>query len=325
MSRELAPSHPGSRRAGSRPGSPSRGVLRVVPPPRREFRLRDLLPSRTFVLTVLYLLSFAGVLYLALRGASYYLTPLAERPRHPEYWIFKPGGRLGLVYAATGTGAMLAMHLYSLRKRLSWLRRLGNLGGWLDFHIYLGILGPLLILLHTSFKFRGIVSISFWSMVVVAVSGLVGRFLYLQLPRTGQGEELSLAEAEAEHRALAERLHREFGVGSDELAGATAGRSTGTLRLLWRLLVEPLTLRLSLARRRRGPWRRFPRAVRRRLTAIALHEAELRRRLLFWDRLHELFHYWHVFHRPFALLLYLFLAIHVAVAISTGYGGSWWR
>ena len=288
-------------------------------------RLRSFLPSRALVLTVLYLVSLAGILYLALLGASYYQTPMAERPRNPEYWIFKPGGRLGLVYAASGTAAMMAMHLYSLRKRMRWLRRLGRLGSWLDFHIYLGIFGPLLILLHTSFKFRGIVSISFWSMVVVAVSGLLGRFLYLQLPRTGQGEELSLAEAEAEHLALAKRMQRELGVAPEELVTHSAGQDAGTLRLFWRPPFEPLALRLALGRLRRGRWRRLPKSVRRRLTALTLHEAELRRKLLFWNRLHEVFHYWHVFHRPFALLLYLFLAVHVAVAFSTGYGGSLWR
>ena len=45
-----------------------------------------------------------------------------------------------------------------------------------------------------------------------------------------------------------------------------------------------------------------------------------RRRIVLWDRVHELFHYWHVLHKPFALVMYLFMLVHVAVAFVTGYG-----
>ncbi len=292
---------------------------------RRALRLDSLLPSRGLVLTVLYLLALAGIAYLAMTGASYYLSPLVERPRHPDYWIFKPGGRLGLIYAMTGTGAMLVMHLYSLRKRWRFLRRLGGLRAWLDAHILLGIVGPLLIVLHTSFKFRGIVSVSFWSMVIVAASGFVGRFLYLQLPRSSRGHELSLSEAESEHAAVFERLKRDFGVVPEEIVTPKVESEVGTFQSLLRVLMEPFVLRVRTLLHRRGTWRSFPPGMRRELARVVLHEASLRRRLVLWDRLHELFHYWHVFHRPFALLLYLFLAVHVAVAWSTGYAGGWWR
>jgi hypothetical protein len=65
---------------------------------------------------------------------------------------------------------------------------------WLEFHIFLCSLGPVMILFHTAFKFGGIVSISFWSMIAVVVSGIIGRFIYIQIPRTIEGRELSLNE-----------------------------------------------------------------------------------------------------------------------------------
>ena len=49
------------------------------------------------------------------------------------------------------------------------------------------------------------------------------------------------------------------------------------------------------------------------------HKARLHRRILLWQRVRELFHYWHVFHKPFALLMYLFAAVHIGVAWATGY------
>ncbi len=56
-----------------------------------------------------------------------------------------------------------------------------------------------------------------------------------------------------------------------------------------------------------------------RFARLARQKALLRRRLLLWSRLHELFHYWHVLHKPFAVVMYLFMVVHVAVALATGY------
>jgi hypothetical protein len=52
---------------------------------------------------------------------------------------------------------------------------------------------------------------------------------------------------------------------------------------------------------------------------VVQQKALVRRRILLWDRAHELFHYWHVMHKPFALVMYLFMVVHVAVAVMTGY------
>jgi len=77
------------------------------------------------------------------------------------------------------------------RKRFRSLHRIGILKHWLEFHIFLCTLGPILVLYHTSFKFGGLVAISFWSMVAVFLSGIIGRFIYIQIPRTIEGRELS--------------------------------------------------------------------------------------------------------------------------------------
>jgi hypothetical protein len=148
------------------------------------------------VLVLAYVLGLGTVLYFLATGASYYATPLGERARHPQYWTLKPGGTLGLKFGAAGLVMMTVMHLYSARKRVKKLRGLGPLRRWLDGHILMGVLGPLFVVLHSSFKVGGLVSISFWSMVAVALSGIFGRYLYLQIPRTRAGEELSLAEVE---------------------------------------------------------------------------------------------------------------------------------
>ena len=111
------------------------------------------------VLALGYVVGLGSVAYFAVGGLSYYLTPLIERPRHSLYWVLKPGGELGHTFGLIGSAMMVVMLAYSLRKRLRIFRRLGPLRIWLDYHILLGVCGPLFVILHSSFKVGGLVSI----------------------------------------------------------------------------------------------------------------------------------------------------------------------
>lgn len=263
--------------------------------------------------------------WLAWQGASYYATPLALRPRHPGYWTFKPGGSRGLVYGGVGTGLMLAMLVYSLRKRVRAFRNLGKIRAWLAFHIFCGIVGPLFIVLHTSLKLGGIVALSFWSMVAVALSGVLGRYLYGRIPRTRAGDELTLEAVEAERAAVDQRLREELGLPEPTLerlallarSGPAPGSGLGVLLL--RLPWDGLRLRLRL-RRFRAELAGVPGPLRRRAFGLIRRKALLERRIAMWSGVHRLFHYWHVVHKPFAVVMYLVMALHVATATLTGYG-----
>jgi len=223
-----------------------------------------------------------------------------------------------------GSSMMLVMLGYSLRKRVRALRRLGPLSHWLDVHIYLGTVGPLLVVLHSSFKVKGLVALSFWSMIAVALSGVLGRYLYLQIPRTRAGEELSLGELMKQDQALSERLLREFHLDAtllqrlDALAAPSAEHA-GLLRALAGALLADLTLRVRLRGFADG-CRNVPRRLSGEFLRLARRKAVLRRRIVFWDALHRLFHYWHVVHKPFAVVMYVFMAVHIVVASMTGYG-----
>lgn len=281
---------------------------------------------RRLLLTALYLLSLAALAAAYGHGKEYYATPLVERPHHDLHWELKPGGSVGRTYGVVGAVLMLALLGYPLRKRWRLLRRAGRMALWLDVHIYFGVVGPLLVVLHTAFKVQGLVAVAFWSMVAVAGSGIFGRFLYGQIPRSAAGDELTLAEATALDRELATEL-RGLGLTADQLARLDAvggegwSADAGTLALVARLPFEPIRFSARLARFRRE-CRGVPRELLARFARLARQKALLRRRLLLWSRLHELFHYWHVLHKPFAVLMYLFVAIHVGVAWMTGYAGG---
>ncbi len=276
------------------------------------------------VLVSLYLAGLGAVAFFAYRGFDYYRTPLIERPRHDLYWDFKPGGALGLRFGIAGAAMMTLMLGYTLRKRWRWLRRLGPVRMWLDYHIFLGICGPLFIVLHSSFKVQGLVALSFWSMAAVALSGVLGRYLYRQIPRSREGDELSLAEAEAQDRELSQQLVQSFGLPPEAVVELEQAAESGIdpnhslLSLLIAIRLDAFVLRRRLRRLRRrysnvepGMRRRFERAV--------MRKARLRRRLLLWPRLRQIFHYWHVLHKPCAIIMYLFMVVHIGVAWMTGY------
>jgi hypothetical protein len=278
------------------------------------------------VLASFYALALAGVGMLLVLGFDYYRTPLLERGHHPGYWTWKPSGTVGHKLAVVGSAMMVLMLLYSVRKRVGVLRRAGPLSRWLDAHIFLGVVGPLLVILHTSFKVQGLVALSFWSMIVVASSGVLGRYLYLQIPRTRAGEALALEELERQDRELTERLRTRFGLDAGQLAEldvatVTASGRVGLLHGLLRIVGDDLRLRARLRKFARG-CPSVPRPLLGEFGRTLRQKALARRRILLWGRLHELFHYWHVLHKPFALVMYLFMLVHVAVAVATGYGWS---
>jgi hypothetical protein len=273
--------------------------------------------------TAAYLSGFAVVGAILASGLDFYRTPLLERAHHEGYWAWKAGGSIGHTLGVVGSSMMLLMLLYSVRKRVAALRRLGALSSWLDVHIFLGVFGPLLVVLHSGFKVQGLVALSFWSMIVVASSGVLGRYLYLQIPRTRAGEALALAELEKQDRELTLRLRSGFGLDDAQLGRidalvAVPGRS-GLVAGFARMLAGQLRLRSALAEFARG-CRSVPRPLFRDFERVVRQKALARRRILLWDRAHELFHYWHVMHKPFAIVMYLFMIVHVAVAVVTGYG-----
>jgi xanthosine utilization system XapX-like protein len=92
--------------------------------------------------------------------------------------------------------------LYSLRKR-SQLARWGRMSDWLQFHIFTGLVGPFMVLLHTSWKFNGLAGVVTLLTIIIVVSGFVGRYIYTRIPRTVEGTELESPAGESQSAALA--------------------------------------------------------------------------------------------------------------------------
>ena len=125
---------------------------------------------------------------------DYYTTPLRIRGYEAQHRFLRPSGTGGHLLGVAGTLFLFSTLAYVARRRLKRLAKSGPVARWLEIHIFCGVFGPILVTLHTSFKFNGVVSVAFWSMVLVVLSGFVGRYLYVRIPKTIRGEELTLAE-----------------------------------------------------------------------------------------------------------------------------------
>ena len=79
--------------------------------------------------------------------------------------------------------------LYSLRKR-SRSVRWGKMSAWLQLHIFTGLVGPYMVLLHTSWKFNGIAGATTLLTIIIVVSGFIGRYIFTRIPRTIDGLEI---------------------------------------------------------------------------------------------------------------------------------------
>lgn len=86
--------------------------------------------------------------------------------------------------------------LYSLRKR-SRSANWGKMSFWLQFHIFTGLVGPYMVLLHTSWKFNGLAGAVTLLTVIIVFSGIIGRYIFTRIPRTLDGMEIEGALPEA--------------------------------------------------------------------------------------------------------------------------------
>ena len=275
----------------------------------------------------LYLVSAIFITWSLIDGFSFYTTPYQERPRHRDYRFLRPAGDFGHGVGIVGSAMMIFMLLYSLRKRTGFFKNWGHLSKWLDIHIFFGIVGPILVILHTSFKVQGLVAVSFWSMIAVAVSGVLGRYLYLQIPRNVKGEELTTREIDDLKKDLSGQIDLEKGIDQNQMEIIEQGISSetkenkGLLGILWAIIFDDLTRPFKMKKYRRKYLRQLnlPHHLENRILKVMLDRSLLERKTAFLNQVQTLFHYWHVFHKPFAIIMYIIMLVHVGIAVWLGY------
>jgi hypothetical protein len=276
---------------------------------------------------------------LAIYGADYYWLPINERPFSDKYELLKPGGVIGLKLGILGTVLFFIIFLYALRKVIPWLGRFGTARHWMDFHVIAGVSAPVVIAFHASFKFRGIAGIAFWIMLAVAASGIIGRYLYSQIPRSITAAELSMAELQSGENELTETLSNQHIYSADQLGriletpSAEHLRRIGPLLAIGEMLALNLRLPFQVAALRRSVSNAWT-TVRslgglltsgnedvEQVVSLVKQKAALSRRIAFLNHTHRVFHLWHVIHRPFSYAFAVLAVLHICVVMGLGFMG----
>jgi hypothetical protein len=283
--------------------------------------------SHNIYIAILSGIVLATLAILIYTSTSYYSVPLEERYFHENHQAFKPSGEIGHGLGVFGSLAMLiGVGIYMIRKRYRSMARLGLLKYWLEFHIFLCTLGPAMVLYHTTFKFGGIVAISFWSMVAVFVSGIIGRFIYIQIPRTIEGRELSLSEVREMKKGIDQIIesNRELKNDSRDIIQNTldekeySENKSNVFSILSDFFGD---LKKRNALKSKLKTAGISKEEIKRIIKLVGNEMSLNRRIKRLSLMQELFRYWHVAHLPFALIMLIIMLIHVGVTIT--FGAHW--
>jgi hypothetical protein len=253
---------------------------------------------------------------------------------HLERYITPQRG-LGYGLGITGGSMMIVLLIYSARKRFSWLRWLGGIPAWFEFHMVLGIVGPILVLFHSNFSFGATNSnVALVCMLLVSGSGVIGRYIYTRLHARLDGHEVTLEQL----KAIGDRLRSQT-----TSISFLPGLLDSVDRIEKRLIEPPKSFggrflhlltggpRLAAARWlvRREIKRAVNFALRRESAVIAQHapriaavsrsyayrRLEAGRRMAEYQMYARLFSLWHVLHIPLFFMLLIAGIVHV-IAIN---------
>jgi sulfur relay (sulfurtransferase) DsrC/TusE family protein len=281
--------------------------------------------AHTIFLGILIAIVFITFITLTYNGISYYRTSIEERFYHPDNNLLKPSGILGHGLGIVGSLLIIiGVASYMARKRYRFLLRLGILRHWLEFHIFLCTLGPILVLFHTAYKFGGLVAISFWSMVAVFLSGIIGRFIYIQIPRTIEGQELSLNELREMKSDVAGILKNSYNLDEESyniISNSIKKKvelyhSNALIRFIRKYFDDRKSLRTVKSILKKN---KLPKPEYKQILNLVDNDIKLNRKIERLDVMQNLFKYWHVVHSPFALVMLIIMVIHVGVTIAFGY------
>ncbi len=268
---------------------------------------------------------FIAALFAVCMGAIVYLAWA-----HRKAAVVIPESGIGYGLGILGSCLMLVLLLYPLRKRVRALRAWGTVATWFRLHMVLGIFGPVLIVVHSDFTTKSLnASVALYSMLIVAASGVVGRYIYARIHRGLYGGKLEARELIAEagrfredlgldlkaaawsvefaalEQQAMEHAHGIFGAVSHAMAlNAHASRSENALRKDFEAQTADRSVREDwsggLLRQKlsdgRARIRRYHAAVRK-VGALGVYE--------------RLFGAWHVLHLPLFYMLIATALIHV--------------
>jgi hypothetical protein len=289
-------------------------------------------------LVVCGVLILAVILTTLVYGLDYYRLSAADRLFSEKHRQLGPSGSIGIKLGLLGVALFVCLYAYPVRKRWKWLQRFGKTKHWLDFHILLGVSVPLVITLHSSFKFQGIAGVAYWLMMAVMLSGFVGRYIYGQIPKSFNETALTLDEIEKLSASLSADLAKQSIFAPAELnrvlrmPDANQVERMSMLGALAAMLWRDATLPFRTSRLRRAATASFGESLRMLFgfsssgnleleNAIRLvkRQSRVMAKLVFLGRANQMFQLWHVVHRPFSYSFAVLACLHITLVMLMGY------
>ena len=282
--------------------------------------------SHNYVIIIFSLLTLAFLVLYSAQSLTYLNTPVAERYLLKEMdGLYGPSGLYGHGVGFLAAFFMFLLWLYIIRKRWNRLRGLGRLSQWLKYHMWFGIVAPLLAGYHAAFKFEGLIGVMYWAMIAVMASGIVGRYLYGHIPRHRDGHEMSMEQINTEKASKLRSLQMEFGILPEDinrLKGLTPELSgAGTLVSLYHLAAFDIKRRFQLKQILKDFENRYGVSKQSLIFFKATVEKQLimSQRVIVLDAVSKVFHWWHVIHKPFAYAIFIVLTLHIILTLSFGF------
>ncbi|MBL8839946.1 MAG: hypothetical protein JNL90_00270 [Planctomycetes bacterium] len=253
------------------------------------------------------------------KECSYYMAPLGAQALDPRHAALRSSGRVGLALGVVAAALMVLNLAYLVRRRWVGASWLGSLRGWMDLHVVSGLLAGGCVLLHAAGHLRSAsATVASVALAIVLFTGVIGRYVLAQLPRTREGRELSLDEANARFAELRAQLS-EFGLPPLELPPSESLRAISRGRALLGVLFGDPVARAAHERYRALLRDRTPEAaIRRRIEPLLdsiLREAQRLARL---RDLSALMASWRFLHRWLALVMVGTAICHIALAVRWG-------
>ncbi|GAB4435881.1 MAG: hypothetical protein Kow0031_17640 [Anaerolineae bacterium] len=225
-----------------------------------------------------------------------------------------PGHSLGVIGFVMMLGAET---LYSLRKR-AVTARWGRMATWLRGHIFLGLVGPFLVLLHTGWQFNGLAGLATLLTLIVVASGFVGRYIYTAIPRSADGvaleagevqRQIAAAEADlqrwlAQHPGEGEAISRQLSAPAEAAGG---GLGPGRWLAAWRFRREWAAQKRQLQAQGVSQLQELETLLKRQQT--------LRRQVGSMALARQMLAIWHTVHVPMGVTLFVVAFIHIGAAL----------
>jgi len=250
--------------------------------------------------------------------------------------LYKPGDSIGYNLGLAGGLMMLTLLIYPLRKRIDLMKGWGLLPHWFKWHMVFGILGPALIVFHSTFYIGSInAGVAMVCMLLVSGSGIFGRFFYTKIHNGLYGRQTSYKQLQDELDGsddaqsilnFAPGIQQKLGEFHDLALAPGRTRRTLGWNFLW-VGVRANVLSRSLIRELQDVMyadadeKQWSDAQMKRLDALFQQNAKFIRSYIMTIRdvaqfssYEKLFSLWHIFHVPLVYML-VFSAIWHVIAV----------